>query len=305
MQLPSLRLPTLNTGDWFEDFPARRVLLYSVYTLVLFLIFLVLNFPYRVLVDRILSDVDLSPMQVDVRGANLVFSKGLELRGLTLRRPDWNRLPILEIPRSYLWPGLGGLMRGEISKAKFRGELYGGRVKARWVAGGDLQRSTLQVKDVQLARYPPLSDLFDEGQIFGLLSGYVEIESTGGDVASGRANGEIYLDRLGSESLVYQGLKVLDLYFEETKARFAVQNGRIEIEEISSTGPDILLAGSGQIGLREPIESSVLDLKLTIEPAPDAPPEVKGLLALLPRKRGAKPDAPISISGTLGAPRTR
>ncbi len=305
MQLPSLRLPAINAGDWFEDFPARRALLYSLYTVVLFLIFLVFNFPYRVMVDRILKDVDLAPAQVDLHSAKLVLSQGLELRGVTVRRSDWSRLPILEIPRSYLWPGFSGLLRGKVSKAKFRGELYGGRVKARWTGGGDLKSSTLQVEDLQLARYPPLRELFAEGQIFGLLSGYVEVEATGDDLSSGRASGEVYLDRAGSESIVYSGLKLLDLSFDETKVRFSLQNGRIEIEEFTSTGPDVIMSGSGQIGLRQPIQSSALDLKVVIEPAPDARPEVKGLLSLIPRKRGSKGDAPVSITGTFANPRAR
>ncbi len=305
MELPSLRLPTINTGDWFEDFPVRRVLLYSLYTTVLFLIFLVFNFPYRVLVDRILNGVDLAPASIEVHSANLVVSEGLELRGLTVRRPDWSRLPILEIPRSYLWPGLNGLMRGELSKATFRADLYGGRMKARWVGTEDLKRSTLQVKDLQLARYQPLRELFDEGQIFGLVSGYIEIEGRGADLSSGRANGEVYLDRAGWEDLVYQGLPVLPLNFEETKAHFTLQNGRIEIAEFTSTGPDVTISGSGQIGLRNPIQLSALDLKVTIEPVADARPEVKGLLSLIPRKRGAKSDSPVSITGTLAKPRFR
>ncbi len=305
MELPSLRLPTINTGEWFEDFPVRRVLLYSLYTIVLFLIFLVLNFPYRVLVDRILNGVDLGPASVQIHSANLVVSEGLQLRGLTVRRSDWSRLPLLEIPRSYLWPGLNGLMRGELSKGSFRADLYGGRMKARWVGTEDLKRSTLQVKDLQLARYGPLGELLDAGQLFGLLSGYIEVEGQGADLSSGRANGEVYLDRAGWEDLVYKGLPILPFNFEETKVKFILQNGRIEIEEFSSTGPDVIISGSGQIGLRNPIESSALDLKVTIEAVADARPEVKGLLSLIPRKRGAKPDSPVSITGTIAKPRVR
>ncbi len=307
MQLPSLRLPTINTGDWFEDFPARRVLLYSLYTTVLFCIFLVFNFPYRVLVDRILNDVDLSPVVIEVHSANLKLTKGLEILGLTLRRSDWSRLPMLEVPRSYLWPGINGLVAGNLSKARFRGDLYGGRIKARWSGGGDLLRSTVQVENLQLARYAPLAELFDEGQIFGSLSGWIEVEGRGDDLQSSRANGEIYLDRAGVDGLVYDNVPVLDTSFDEIKARFVLQNGRVEFEEIASTGPDLIISGGGQIGLRNPIESSALDLKVTIEPAADARKEIKGLIAVLAslRQRGAKRGAPLTITGTLAKPRIR
>ncbi len=305
MQLPTVRLPAVNFGDWFEDFPARRFLLYALYTIVLFLLFLVINFPYRVLVDGLVNDVNLAPAEVSVHDASLVMTRGLELRGLTVRRPDWSRLPILEVPRAYLWPGLAGVLQGRLSKADIKGDLYSGKLKARWTGGDDLQRSIVQIEDLQVARYGPLQELFEEGQIFGLLSGYVELEGPAGDVDKMRAEGELYLDRAGSEGLVLASIPMLDLAFLETKAVFTFQGGRLEIQEFSSTGPDVEISGSGQIGVRAPFDQSVLDLKVTIQPAADARPEVKGLVSLIPRKKGARADAPISITGTLSKPRVR
>lgn len=303
MQLPSLRLPAINVGDWFGDFPTGRILLYSLYTLVLFLLFLVINFPYRVLVDRVLNDVDAA--QIELQDARLSPLKGMELRGVAVRLAELSRLPILEISRAYLNPGIAGLLRGELTKASFRSDLYGGRMKAKWSGGGDLRRAILQVEDVQLARYPPLREVFTEGQIFGLLSGFIEGEARGDEAAFSRASGEIYLDRAGTEGLIFRGLPILEIALDTTKILFSVQGGRIEIEEFNSTGPDATITGSGQIGIRQPIEASVLDLKVTIEPATDARPEIKGLISLIPRERGAKADAPISITGTLAKPRVR
>lgn len=303
MQLPSLRMPALNLGDWFEDFPTWRFALYSLYTVALFALFLVINFPYRVLVDRVLNDVEAA--QVDLQDARLSPFKGMELRGLVLRRADISRLPILEVSRAYLKPDLLGLMRGQLTRASLRGELYGGEAKAKWSGGTDLRRTILQVEDLQLARYPLLRELFDDGQIYGLLSGFVETEARGDSSNPTRASGEIYLDRAGTEGLVFRGLPILDVALDETKLVFNVQGGRIEIEEFTSVGPDATISGSGQIGIRQPVESSVLDLKVTIEPSPDARPEIKGLISLIPRQRGAKADAPIAITGTIASPQVR
>ncbi len=305
MQIRNFELPALSLGDRFEDFPVRAALLYGGYTLVLFLLFLVLNFPYGVLVDQLLDEVDLSPAEVTHGGADLAILGGLRLRGVTVRRSDWTRLPILEIPRADVRVGLSGLLRGKVSKVNVIGDLYGGVLKAKWRGGEDLQRGIVQVEDVQVARYPPLREILKEGQIFGLLSGFVKLEGRPGDVAAVRANGEIYLDRAGSEGLVYRGWPVLDLSFEETSVLFSMQGGRIEIEEFNAVGPDIIMSGSGQIGLRDSLADTVLDLKVVVQAAPDARPEVKGLVSLIPRRRGAQPDAPISISGTVAKPRYR
>jgi len=305
MQIRNFELPTLSIGDRFEDFPVRAALLYGLYAVVLFLIFLVLNFPYGVLVDQLLDDVDLSPAEVTHGSVEMAILGGLELRGVTVRRSDWTRLPVLEIPRADLRVGLSGLLRGKVSKVNVIGDLYGGVLKAKWRGGEDLQRAIVQVEDLQVARYPPLREIMEKGQIFGLLSGFVQAEGRPGDSAAVRANGEIYLDRAGSEGLEYHGWPVLDLSFEESSVLFSMQGGRIEIEEFNAAGPDVIMSGSGQIGLRDSLGDTVLDLKVVVQAAPDARPEVKGLVSLIPRQRGAQPDTPISITGTLAKPRYR
>ena len=301
MESPLSRLPDIRVGDWFEDFPTRTFLLYGLYTLALFLVFLVFNFPYRVLVDRLVRQVDLSPAEVTIGDASLAVTRGLELRGVSVRRPDLSRLPVLEVPRAHIWPGVSGLLSGQISKASVKGDLYGGRLKARW-RGRDVQKVEVQLSDLQVSRYPVLSELLEAGQIYGLLSAYVEHEGRVGDADGGRASGEVYLDQAGSEDLVVNGLPILDLSFEEIKVLFSLQGGRAEVEEISAIGPDILMSGSGQIGVREPFSDSVLDLQLTIQAVEDARPEVKGLVSLIPRKRGAS-DKPVTLSGTIRSPR--
>ena len=59
--------------DWLEGFGGRRVLLYSVYTLLLFLIFLVANFPHDVLVKRALRAVDLGSVALTVERARFAW----------------------------------------------------------------------------------------------------------------------------------------------------------------------------------------------------------------------------------------
>ena len=65
-QLPLDRLPAVN----------GRLVLYTVYTLVLFLVFLVANFPHHVLVRRALERTNLGPVHLDVRATHFAWWKG-------------------------------------------------------------------------------------------------------------------------------------------------------------------------------------------------------------------------------------
>ena len=70
--------------------------------------------------------------------------------------------------------------------------------------------------------------------------------------------------------------------------------------------PELKVALSGQIAMREPVQESVLNLKLSAVPGENSTDEMKTLLSFLPPPpKGAKPDTPRTISGTLARPRVR
>jgi hypothetical protein len=83
MQAPSFRvaMPRLSF-DWLEGFGGRRFFLYVLYTLVVFVIFLVVNFPHDVLIQRALRQVDLGSVSLSVGGARFAWHRGYELQRL-------------------------------------------------------------------------------------------------------------------------------------------------------------------------------------------------------------------------------
>jgi len=59
--------------------------------------------------------------------------------------------------------------------------------------------------------------------------------------------------------------------------------------------------------MRTPLADSVLNLKVALAPGPDSTDDIKTLLSILipPPAKGAKADAPRTLSGTLAKPRLR
>jgi type II secretion system protein N len=305
MRLPRLRLPQVRVSlDWMGSLVGRTTLLYVGYTAVLFVVFLLLTFPHDLLVRAALSRVNNGPVAVDFGAVNFAWFKGYELTGMRLRPQTDGQPPYLECSRVWARPLLSALVRGNPYGLALQADLYGG------VARGEVKRTDGQVvgniewQDLHVDRYRTLTALLDEGQLAGRVSGQFAFELSGRDWNAGQGSGEISVDGVGLTSAKIGGVTVPDLHLQKTKLKFVVRNGRFEIQEFNASG-DLTVQGSGHIVLRDPVQESVLNLKATILPTPTTPDALKAALALIPRAAGTKPDAPVTLTGTLARPRVR
>lgn len=301
----NLRMPSLSFGR-VGDLLDRTVALYVVYTLALFAVFLVATFPYEIVVGRFLGLVESNAVNVDFKEARFAWHRGLALTQVRLTSPTGDpEVPYLELDTLWVRPVLGELIRGNPYALAVQAELYGGgadgvlNVREQTISG------VVNVNAVSLGRYGTLTALLEEGNIAGRVFGSLSFEAAGANIESGTASGEVRLENAGLEKAKISGFGVPDLHFATTQLNFAVRQGRLEIEQLNATGEELNISASGQISLREPIDASVLNLKATVLPGKNAPDSIRGLIAMIPKSRDAKPDAPMRISGTLRTPRFR
>jgi len=126
-----------------------------------------------------------------------------------------------------------------------------------------------------------------------------------GNMREGQIAGELEVANGQMAGVAFRGLVLPELNFDTIAAKFAFNGGQLEVEEFHADGRELRLTGSGQITVREPLGDSVLNLKVSLLPGPEPTDAVKGLLALVPKPKNAKPDAPMTIAGTLAQPRVR
>jgi type II secretion system protein N len=196
------------------------------------------------------------------------------------------------------------LTRGKVESVFAKGAFYGGEIDGSFRQVDGMTRAGLQLNGVQIGRYRYLTGLLEEGQIAGKLSGAVTFEARG-DLQGGRAAGELEIAGGGLQGVKINGFGIPDLNFSEMTVKFTVQGSKLEIEELKADGDELKVNGGGQVILRGPVSDSVLNLKLTIVPGENSPDSVKGLIGLIPRPNGARPDAPVNVTGTLKFPRFR
>jgi type II secretion system protein N len=308
MRMPALRMPAVRLSfDWLEG-NGRRVLLYGIYTTVLFFVFSLANFPHHAVVQRVLSSLDLKSrgLRLDVSDTRFAWWRGYELQKVRLGPVDPDRPAFLDAGSIFVRPGLDGLMRGRINSVHLAGLMYGGEIDTDLSMADGVRRATVTLDEVQLQRYPLLTELLQDGTATGLLSGVVTVENRDGDDADTRAAGELQLVKAALANVKVGVFSIPELHFDKTALKFSLQGGRLDVQELEAAGPELRLSVSGQIAMREPVADSVLNLKVSALPGPNSPEDVKNLLALLPPPaKGAKPDAPRILSGTLARPRLR
>jgi len=308
MRFPRVRLavPRLSL-DWLSGLMGRSVVLYALYTLVVFLIFLVINFPHDVLVQRVLREVDLRPLRLDIAAARFAWWKGYELRGVRLTRigDDRGTPPLLEGSNLYVRPGFSELIRGRLGSAYLTALMYKGVVEGSWVTNDGTNRATLRLDGLDIGSYRFLTNALEDGQIGGRLSGAVTVEARRANLREAQAAGELELQDAQLTSLKVNGFPVPDLKFQTVAVKFAAGGNKLDVQEFRAEGNELRLGGSGQVTVRAPLRDSVLNLKLTAQPGPESNDTVKGFLNLLPKPKGARPEAPVSITGTIAQPKLR
>jgi type II secretion system protein N len=305
MKLPSLRLSVSRASfEWMDDIDVRRLLLYGLYTLALFAVFLVVNFPHKIFVERALSGLDLGTLRLDVRGTRFAWWNGWELQSVALRQAG-RQDRLLESQSLYVRPSLKGLSAGRLDTVDLTGVAYGGTLSGNWSSAAGATRAALRFTGLQLGRYMPITTLLEEGQITGLLSGAVTFENRRGDNRTGRGAGEIELRDGNLVSARVQGFSVPDLHFTTVTMKFSMQGRDLEIEELQADGNELKITAAGQVAVRDPLGDSVLNLRVKALPGPNSPDTVRALLTLVPQPPKGRPDAPFSVSGTLSKPRLR
>jgi len=305
MRLPRLSLPMPRLSfEWLGALGSRRLWLYVAYTVVLFLVFLVVTFPHDMLIRRVVGAVNGGSGRVQFTDARFAWHRGYEVDGIRVAGADDGATPLLEVSRFWVRPSLPALLRGNPYAAQVQADLYGGTAEGDLNLTAGTLTGDMSWQAVDLGRYRTLTSLLQDGQITGRLSGHVEFENRGNGIEGAQGGGDVVIDGAALQGVKVEGFTIPDLTFKQVRLKFTLRSGRVEVQELVASG-DVSLQGSGQVVLRNPIQESALNLRATILPTATTPDGVKAMISLIPRPPGSKPDAPLTVTGTLLRPRVR
>ncbi len=302
MQLPKLRLPSLSFGAG-----ARAVLLYGIYTLLLFVVFLVATFPHELVLRQVMAAAGMARGEspIEIGSVKFAWWRGYRIDGLRLAPLSGGESAILELAHLWVRPTLRELVRGNPYALTVTADLYGGSAGGQVHYKDGTLHGDLAWDSLSLGRYEPLLGLLEEGQVSGRISGLLSFDAPVRNPGSTQAAGDVTIDAASVTGGKLPGFTLGDLSFKQAKLKFKASSGRVEVQEFNVSGDVNVQQVSGQIGLRDPVTESSLNLRANILQTNTTPDWLKTLISAIPRPAGAKLDAPLNITGTIAKPRFR
>jgi type II secretion system protein N len=278
---------------------------YGLYTLVLFVLCFVATFPHDLLLQRLLHGATAgTAVRVETGAGSLGWTLAYTIDSLRLRAGDDEAEPFLLAESLRFSPSLLGLLRGSPYPLGIGAALYGGTLRGTIDPRPASFRVDATLEGVDLARYTGLRPWVD-GTVRGRLEARIALDGAGRGAMTATGPVSFHIPGLSIEGSKVRGITVPDLHFSDVHLAGAVKNGRLEISELVADGQELGLRGEGNVLLRDPFESSVVNLDLAVTPAAGAPDGLKLAINMLPGTSGEGGARRIGIVGTVARPSVR
>ena len=275
------------------------LVLYAVYTLTLFVAFLAATFPHEQILRRTLDAGPAAPVTVEMQGVHLGWTLGYTIDELRLlARGADPSLPLLSTSRLHAAPSLLGLIRGRPFPLTLSADLYGGSLDATLDLDPEAYDVHAKIGALDVGRYASLG-LFLDGTLQGHVNGSVEL--AGNPVKPATTSGQVDLRAtdVALEGGKIRGVTIPDLHFPELHLAGTIKAGRVDLSDVNARGREVTLVGTGTILLAQPLAATLLNLDLTITPAPDLPDNLRAAFNLIPGDPTPTGDKKIHLFGTL------
>ncbi|MFZ2060492.1 MAG: type II secretion system protein GspN [Candidatus Binatus sp.] len=263
---------------------------YVAVGLSLFVAYLISTFPYSTTLTKVLAPMGL---EVSSTSQSASFPFGAQLSGVRLisTRPASGGL-IVESPAVTIVPAFLSMLTmhpGVRVKAAF----YDGVVNVtlrpnRRGTAISYDLDSVELARQQLWRIPGASAA-------GALSGSGDLLLSPDDIAE---KGEGVLSAAGLTFT--SALASTPIRLGEGHSKFKLDQGKLTIEQLTTSGGDLTLTAEGTIQLAQDPGDSELAIQFTLSTTPGAASQLGLLLAILPHPPGPEP---YHLTGTLNAPR--
>ena len=252
---------------------------YVAFYLFSLLVFAYLTFPYNRLADRIVQEFNAKqagpkPMRLKLGDMSSYWFNGVEAENITLTsppgEPDEQGKPgkpkVLKIDSAHASVSLFRLLFGSVHLS-FGADAFGGELSGSTSLSDEGRKLEIELEDLDLGQAPMFGDIVGL-PLFGKLGGSMDFLMPEEKLA--KADGKI-------------SLKVTDLAAGDGKAKIRdtialprldageltleaeAKTGIMKINNFSANGPDLKLDSDGTLRLRDPFDTSLLNLNVSFK----------------------------------------
>lgn len=273
-----------------------------LYTVVCFGLFVVLTFPFDLLLQRVIVALNQdSPIRVRYAHGEWTWDQGWVLHDLVVQGPATS-LATLRLSRLTLQPTLTGLLSNQPFPLTFSAEVFGGTVKGTLRRNASGFAAEFALHQLALDRWP---FLVSWGQVAGHVSAEGRFQGNPADLTSVHGTVSVTLTNGALQAGTIARYPLPTLQTVHGHLRATLTGGRLEIADLELTADGVRASVHGGVVLRTPLTRSILDLQLTAQITGSPPRSLTALLSLLPAAAGTKDERRASITGFLAAPVVR
>lgn len=263
--------------------PPRSAVFALLYTVALFLIFLVLTFPHDIVAQRVAERLAAdSGWTIRYERVSLRPWEGYRFSNLRLIPPGKSDDSWIRARHVSFWPSLRALFGSDVVRLAFHGRAYDGEFSGS-LDRGEISSVDLSWQDLRLAAVPSLTTLV-AGNWEGLLSGDLRLAGKG-DLRSLDGRVKLVLRNGALTAGDVRGFTIPDLHSTQADGEFEVKGGRLEIRSLKLASAELDVEARGQIFLRLPLADSIVNATLSVKPIPGANPGIEALLTLWNRNQ--------------------
>jgi len=267
-----------------------RWLSFTAYFIAIFLVFLLLLFPFDRVRTKLESEVSLrTPVELSVARISPRFFNRFVLSDVVVS--DKGGKVLFESPSVRTTVSLFSALRGRLA-LDMKGQAYGGALLVKAQQGPGRQNLLVDADGLDIGSYALLKDF--GLKLSGKLGGNFEMT---GDAGKGR----LWIKGVTSRELKVKGFPIPDLDFEQGWLEAELKGDRLTIKKMELDGKELKVRCLGDLVLRE---RGTLNLTVKLKPSERLAREQAGILAFL-KNKDAEGFYQFSLGGTLSEPMPR
>jgi type II secretion system protein N len=279
------------------------VLAYAAFTLLVFAVALVWSLPHDLIAARALDLATAgAPVRIGFATVSLAFPNGYHFTDVRVTPPAGSA-PIATLSEVTVRVPVTGLLTGSFRQAVFGGRAYGGRFDGWARLSGGKVAGQIDARDVRLE--PALAPFVPPpGRVQGVATLALRLSGDGRTTQSMEGEVSLGVRDLVLEQVSVRGFRLPDVAFPTVDAAAQVFGARLQVKQARAAGDDLTFDATGDVLLREPLQQSVLNLRMSLEVPPNAQPALRIATGLLPKRKPGEPPV-YTVKGTIGAPVVR
>jgi type II secretion system protein N len=267
-----------------------RWLSFTAYFIAVFLVFVLLLFPFDRVRTKLESEVGLrTPVELTIARISPRFFNSFVLSDVVVSSKDGKVL--FESPSVRTTVSLFSTLRGLLS-LDMKGQAYGGELLVKAQQGKGRQNLVVDADGLDIGSYALLKDL--GLKLSGKLGGNFEMT---GNIGKGR----LWLKGLTSRELKIKGFPVPDLDFDQCWLEAEIKGDRLTIKKMELDGKELKVRCLGDLVLRG---RGTLNLTVKLKPSERLATEQAGIFTFF-KSKDADGFYQFSLGGTLSDPLPR